>query len=117
MYAEVFHEFKDPVQRQNVVAALVMHVGSNNCDEVDSAMHVLTSLTTSSSSSSLLKPYAAFIASLLDSLADLTMDQARRLFMILFSANEDDSTDHVHIVIRKVSEMNVGVGVELRVIQ
>lgn len=106
MYYHSFREFKDPVERQNIVAALVTHVGSGIVREVDSAMHVLTTLTmigtsAKSRTSSELRPFAAFVVSLLDQLSTLTIGQARRLFMILFSLNSEESADMVHIVIRK----------------
>lgn len=106
IYELLFFELKDLMMRQEIVAHLTTHVGSGTTEEVDCAMAVLQELTLKGAGS--LKPFSAFITSMLDSLQNMTLAQVRRLFIILFSLADEADGDDVHIVIRKnLSHSNI----------
>ena len=92
--------------RQEIVAHLTTHVGSGTTEEVDCAMAVIQEFTLKGAA--LLKPFSAFITSMLDSLQNMTLAQIRRLFIILFTLADESDGDDVHIVIRKnLSHSNI----------
>ncbi|GMH75221.1 hypothetical protein TrLO_g9395 [Triparma laevis f. longispina] len=106
IYEALFFELKDLMARQEIVAQLTTHVGSGSSSEVDCAMSVLQQLTVKDSAK--LKPFSAFITSMLDSLSNMTLPQIRRLFVTLFTLADDTDGDDVRIVIRKhLSHANV----------
>ncbi len=109
LYSEMFGEFQDPMQRQEVVGSLVTHVASGgSSDEIDTAMKVFSRLveggaggigsTTSADvtdAASSLRPFRPYLSSLLDYVRGMTSSQLRRLFMVLFTVggNDDDGDD------------------------
>jgi Fanconi anemia group D2 protein len=132
LYSEMFEEFHDPVQRQEVVGSLVTHVASGgSSDEIDSAMKVFSRLVEDDSTSaqsngstdvadatSSLRPFRPYLSSLLDYVRGMTSSQLRRLFMVLLMVGDDGDNDmdgprkvgvggcdDVQIVIRKYLAM------------
>jgi Fanconi anemia group D2 protein len=99
LYAEIFAEFKQLKDRQEVVAQLTTHVGSGVESEVDEALLTLQMLT--GEYRAVMVPFAPFLFSILDALSDLTISQVRRLFIVLFNVHEEGGGDNVLIVIRK----------------
>ena len=109
LYTEMFWEFQDPMQRQEVVGSLVTHVASGgSSDEIDTAMKVFSRLveggaggigsTTSADAmdaASSLRPFRPYLSSLLDYVRGMTSSQLRRLFVVLFTVggNDDDGDD------------------------
>ena len=108
LYSEMFEEFRDPMQRQEIVGSLVTHVASGgNSDEIDSAMKVFSRLVEGNSrpggsgtaddadTASSLRPFRPYLSSLLDYVRSMTPSQLRRLFMVLFTVggNDDDGDD------------------------
>ena len=113
-YMLYFAEFHHPVQRQEIIGALVTHIGSGSTTEISTAIEVLSSLTYETiqrtGGTESLRPYAPFFTSLLDFIPQLSIDQVRKLFLILFAVGEDSCADvgydDVHIVIRKYLSQN-----------
>lgn len=114
MYNLLFAEYTDPIQRQEIIGALVTHIGSGYLPETDIAMEVLAKLTRDTISATgggeSLRPFIPFFTSLLDFIQQLTPSQVRKLFIILFAVGDDGTMDNsasaggyddVHIVIRK----------------
>lgn len=108
LYSEMFEEFRDPMQRQEIVGSLVTHVASGgSSDEIDSAMKVFSRLVEGNSTArgsgtadeagtaSSLRPFRPYLSSLLDYVRSMTSSQLRRLFMVLFTVggNDDDGDD------------------------
>ena len=109
-YFLLFFEYTDPIQRQEIIGALVTHVGSGDDLEVDTAMEVLSLLAhetiRATGGAEPLRPFAPFLLSLLDFIPQLSTSQIRQLFIILFSIGDISSSsnsgfDDVQIVIRK----------------
>lgn len=110
LYSEMFEEFRDPMQRQEVVGSLVTHVASGgSSDEIDSAMKVFSRIVEDNSTrlgssdatpdgcdaASSLRPFRPYLSSLLDYVRGMTSSQLRRLFMVLFTVGgNDDDGDH-----------------------
>ena len=115
-YFLLFFEYTDPIQRQEIIGALVTHVGSGAELEVDTALEILTSLTNetirSTGGSESLRPFAPFLLSLLDYIPQMSTTQIRQLFLILFligdisSSGSSGGFDEVQIVIRKYLSQN-----------
>ena len=100
IYASLFSSFSDLMLRQDVVAHLTTHVGSGTVNEVDTALTVLQSVTYDGASH--LRPFSAFITAMLDCMSTMTLSQIRRLFMVLFCLNAEDSEgDTILIILRK----------------
>ena len=100
IYSSLFTSFSDLALRQEAVAHLTTHVGSGTVNEVDTALTVLQSLA--SNDSSHLRPFSPFVTPMLDCMSSMTLSQTRRLFMILFSLNAEDSEgDTIQIILRK----------------
>ena len=106
LYQLLFEECPAPVQRQELIVALVSHTSSHQTAEVDTAMTVLYHLVCSQNEAML--PFSSFLLSLLDSIHSMSENQCRFLFLMLFALSlEDDdimgqnNADDVHIVIRK----------------
>jgi len=96
LYQLLFHEFWEPMQRQEVVGSLVTHVGSGvgvKVKEVDAAMRVFSNIIDNGGIGSgkkedgaaALRPFAPFLISLLEHLHHMTTAQVRRLFLLLFA--------------------------------
>ncbi|KAL8611263.1 hypothetical protein ACOMHN_013694 [Nucella lapillus] len=98
--------------RQEIVANLVMHLGSGNSDESDASLDVLSGLVEHHLSA--MAPFAIFFKRLLDfQQQSLSLLGMRKLFEMLarlaFSASQDVALiqDDLHMVIRKlVSSMD-----------
>ena len=113
LYGVLFEEFRDPMQRQEVVGSLVTHVGSGvsvGSSEVDAALRVFCGIIdndkTKRRAASVggvdcevgalaLRPFAPFLTSMLDHLHSMTPSQVRRLFLLLFAVggSDDDEGD------------------------
>ncbi|XP_077863629.1 Fanconi anemia group D2 protein-like, partial [Saccoglossus kowalevskii] len=91
--------------KQEIVGALVTHIGSGYAGEVDSSLDILSDLVDIAPAA--MAPFAVFIKSVLDYLDNLSISQIRKLFSILsnlaFRNNQDTShiQDDIHIVVRK----------------
>ncbi|KAL7541555.1 hypothetical protein ACHAXR_011033 [Thalassiosira sp. AJA248-18] len=107
LYQILFQEFGEPMQRQEIVGALVTHVGSGvgmKCmGEVDAALKVFCGIvdTIKKKKSSgrkkdeedgamALRPFTPFLTSMLDHLHHMTTGQVRRLFLLLFAVGGGD---------------------------
>ncbi|KAJ1972622.1 hypothetical protein H4R35_004571 [Dimargaris xerosporica] len=103
MYQACFAIF-DVYHRQEVVGALVTHIGSGDPGEVDTALAALLAITQRSTVH--VKPFLVFIKGLLDYLDNLTMAQLRLLFTILGTylhqfPDDQGLYDELHIFLRK----------------
>ncbi|XP_071510780.1 Fanconi anemia group D2 protein-like [Diadema antillarum] len=104
VYKTAFLAF-DMHYKQEVIGALVTHIGSGLSAEMDMALDILTSLATGHTSD--LAPFAVFIKGVLDYLDNLTMSQVKKLFSVLaalaYTGGQVGSTlqDELHIVVRK----------------
>eukprot|EP00057_Strongylocentrotus_purpuratus_P008512 XP_011662986.1 PREDICTED: Fanconi anemia group D2 protein [Strongylocentrotus purpuratus] len=126
VYQTAFAAF-DVYSKQEVVGALVTHIGSGLSAEMDSALDILSSLALSHTKD--LAPFAVFIKGVLDYLDNLTMTQVKKLFSVLatlaYRGGSSGSTlqDELHIVVRKNLTSNspkykrMGVVAALMVIQ
>ena len=100
IYSGLFLEFSDLVLRQDIVAHLTTHVGSGTPNEVGCSLSVLQALAYRNAAE--LRPFSAFVTSMLDCMSSMTLAQTRRLFVILFSLNaEGNESDTIQIVVRK----------------
>ncbi|KAJ1929948.1 hypothetical protein IWQ60_000752 [Tieghemiomyces parasiticus] len=106
LYRACFSVF-DAYYRQEVVGALVTHVGSGDRAETDTALAALLAITEHDPVG--MRPYAVFVRGILDYIDNLRLDQVRLLFGILgallrSSAPHGIDTgfyDEVHIFLRK----------------
>ena len=73
----------DAYYRQEIVASLLVHIGSGSTVEIDASLSVLHSIT--QSSRSILKEYFVFIKGVLDYLDNMTLEHIRVFFLILGS--------------------------------
>ncbi|RKP40479.1 Fanconi anaemia protein FANCD2, partial [Dimargaris cristalligena] len=80
MYQACFTIF-DAYFRQEVVGALVTHIGSGDSCEIDTSLAALQAITLRSPAA--MRPYAIFIRGILDYIDNLNFDQVRLLFSIL----------------------------------
>ncbi|KAL3799645.1 hypothetical protein ACHAW5_004516 [Stephanodiscus triporus] len=130
LYEVLFEEFREPMQRQEIVGSLVTHVGSGvsaRSSEVDAALRVFCGIVDGRARGGggedgavALRPFTPFLTSMLDHLHNMTPSQVRRLFLLLFAVGGSDgegedaarpmggatrrtggACDDVHIVIRK----------------
>ena len=99
LYEVLFEEFKEPMQRQEVVGSLVTHVGAgvgSRQSEVDAAMRVFSSIVSKrkdvnqKSGRSALRPFMPFLTSMLENLDHMTPFQVRKLFILLFTVGFED---------------------------
>ena len=95
LYALLFAEFAEPMQRQEVVGSLVTHVGSGvgvQPAEVDAALRVFCGLVEGSGGdgAAALRPFAPFLLAMLDHLRHMTPNQVRRLFLLLFAVGGEE---------------------------
>ncbi|XP_031562635.1 Fanconi anemia group D2 protein-like [Actinia tenebrosa] len=104
IYRLAFASF-DLYCKQEIVGALVTHIGSGFATEADSSLDVLSDLV--ETHPKIMAPFAVFIKGILDYLDNLTLSQIRKVFSMLstlaFSSPRDGAMiqDDVHIVIRK----------------
>jgi len=110
LYSLLFVTFQEMYQRQDILGELVAHLGSGNAEEVNGALASLTAIATDSLE--LLKPFASYLATLLDHIEMFDNNQTRELFWVISEliAPAPDSLaahqhsrleDEVHIMIRK----------------
>ncbi|KAK7493947.1 hypothetical protein BaRGS_00014829, partial [Batillaria attramentaria] len=117
LYKQAFCWF-DTFSRQEIVANLVMHLGSGNVDEMDASLDVLASLVEQHLAA--MAPYAVFFKRLLDfQQQSLSLLCLRKLFSMLarlaFTASHDPALiqDDLHMVIRKlISSLDLNAGSE-----
>ncbi|XP_057296090.1 Fanconi anemia group D2 protein-like isoform X2 [Hydractinia symbiolongicarpus] len=104
VYRTVFSRF-DAYSQQEVVGALVTHVGSGYEPEIESAFLVLASLVDLYPSK--MAPFNVFLKGILDYIDNLSISQMRCLFSMISKLSFDThnttemSTDDMYILIRK----------------
>ncbi|KAG0324848.1 Fanconi anemia group D2 protein [Dissophora globulifera] len=106
LYTSAF-QVSDAYYRQEIVASLLVHIGSGSPVEIDASMAVLQDIVHVSRSA--LNEYSAFIKGVLDYLGNLSLEQIRLLFVVLGSlAREDEVSGNagsllteLNIIIRK----------------
>eukprot|EP00117_Sycon_ciliatum_P036884 scpid12328/ scgid27700/ Fanconi anemia group D2 protein len=104
LYQQVFLNFAI-FHQQEVIGALVTHVGGGQSHEVDAALSVLSSLVDTQPMA--VSPFVVFLKGMLDYLENLSVTQLRRLFTLLsqlaFCGDCDAGhvADDMHIIIRK----------------
>jgi Fanconi anemia group D2 protein len=103
LYAHLFKEY-EAYQKQEVVGAVVTHVGSRVASEVDAGLSVLTLLAERSPKD--LATFSVFLQRIMDNLDDFTLDQVRCLFTIFNTvAHHVSDPEHflndINLVIRK----------------
>ncbi|XP_028398344.1 Fanconi anemia group D2 protein-like isoform X2 [Dendronephthya gigantea] len=108
IYVQAFLSF-DLYCKQEVVGALVTHVGSGFPNEADPSLDVLSDLVEHHPSH--MSSFAIFLKGILDYLDNLSIGQTRKLFQMLSSLafhNDDGSMiqDDLHMVIRKQLSSN-----------
>ncbi|XP_070557572.1 Fanconi anemia group D2 protein-like isoform X2 [Ptychodera flava] len=109
LYKQAFIYF-DLYCQQEIVGALVTHIGSGYAGEVDSSLDILSDLVESRPNA--MAPFAVFIKGVLDYLDNLSTSQIRKVFWMLsnlaFRNNQDVSLiqDDMHMVIRKQLSSN-----------
>jgi Fanconi anemia group D2 protein len=98
LYDVLFSEFKEPMQRQEVVGSLATHVGAgvgSRQSEVDAAMRAFSSIISQNQSKDkesgvcALRPFTPFLTSLLDHLPNMSTFQVRKLFVLLFTVGAE----------------------------
>eukprot|EP01134_Creolimax_fragrantissima_P006799 CFRG6799T1 len=103
----------DKQSQQQVISALVTHIGSMCTHEIDSAMDTLLAICTDFGSKAIV--YAVYIKGILDYVDNLSLEQVRKLFLILavltFSPLTKDKMrplqDEMHMILRKRLSCNV----------
>ncbi|KAK6238576.1 hypothetical protein QUC31_004045 [Theobroma cacao] len=80
MYTLLFEEFADTYSRQEVLGALVTHVGSGVKSEVSSALQVMASLATKHAQE--LIPLSSHINGILDYLEGLTVENLHKVYEV-----------------------------------
>eukprot|EP00795_Rhopilema_esculentum_P012561 gene12561-3256_t len=104
IYEQAFVNF-DSYCQQEVIAALVTHIGSGLENDIESAFDVLSQLVEAHPNK--MAPFAIFLKGILDHLNNLTISQMRRLFSMISSIviqHTKSGTvfeDDMHILIRK----------------
>jgi len=108
LYEEMFLEFADRVQRQEIVGQLVIHIASGSSyDETDVALRVFSNLAQNSIGLQSLKMFLPFLTSLLENVQHFQTPHLRRLFLLLFTVGGDaddimnNGSDEVQILINK----------------
>jgi Fanconi anemia group D2 protein len=89
MYQNAFKCF-DVFCKQEVVGALVTHVGSGSRPEVDAAFDVLSLLTRTNSAQ--MRRFDMFIKGILDYLEKLEVSQIRKLYTIVSILAQDEDS-------------------------
>lgn len=108
LYSRMFQAFSS-YEQQEVVGALVTHVGSSDSCEVDTALDVLDALVRRHSDE--MEPFFLFLKGMLDYIDNLAIRHTRVLFHMLsvLSTDGDGSDskyDDLHIFIRKMLSKN-----------
>ncbi|KAJ1963034.1 hypothetical protein IWQ62_003344 [Dispira parvispora] len=103
LYQGCFQVF-DAYYRQEVVGALVAHIGSGDQCEIDTSLLILLEITQTSAPA--IKPFTVFIKGILDYIDNLNLGQVRLLFRLLgyllrAFPDETGMYDEIHIFIRK----------------
>ncbi|KAJ1651993.1 hypothetical protein IWQ61_007567 [Dispira simplex] len=103
LYQGCFQVF-DAYYRQEVVGALVAHIGSGDQCEIDTSLLILLEITQASAPT--IKPFTVFIKGILDYIDNLNLGQVRLLFRLLgyllrAFPDETGMYDEIHIFIRK----------------
>ena len=97
LYEILFQDFKDPIQRSDVVSSLVTHVCSGvgvKEAEVDAAMRAFSCIIDKGDvGPSALRSYNPLLLGMLEFLHQMTTSQVRRLFLLLFAAGGDKSDE------------------------
>lgn len=117
LYAKIFNHFAT-FCKQDVMGALVTHIGSGNFSEVSGALDVLEELVKLNFSE--LHQFYIMLKQILDYVDNLALAHVRKLFFILCALGvQEDSTgqesDELHIYIRKMlgkptlQDMRVGI--------
>jgi hypothetical protein len=108
LYEEMFLEFIDRAQRQEIVGQLVIHISSGSFEEIDSAFKVFSSIISRKDGGpESLRLFLPFLTSLLDNVQNFDPVHLRSLFLILFlvqgERNDESSSggDEVLNCIRK----------------
>ena len=96
LYEELFLEFVDRAQRQEIVGQLVIHIASGlSYEEIDVAMMVFSNVVTNTRNGpQSLQLFLPFLVSLLDNVQNFKPPHLRRLFMILFTVGGGDGDDN-----------------------
>eukprot|EP00731_Ephydatia_muelleri_P027407 Em0019g280a len=102
LYQHAFISF-DVYCQQEVIAALMTHVGSGMAAEIDHALDVLGSLVETHPSA--MNRFAVLVKNILDYLEHLYIHQVRKLYYVLsvlaFRSEESSIQDELHTVVRK----------------
>jgi Fanconi anemia group D2 protein len=108
LYEEMFLEFIDRAQRQEIVGQLVIHISSGSFEEIDGAFKVFCGIISRKDGGpESLRIFRPFLTSLLDNIQNFDPVHLRSLFLILFSVqgerNDGNSSggDEVLNCIRK----------------
>ncbi|KAK8957970.1 hypothetical protein KSP39_PZI000438 [Platanthera zijinensis] len=109
LYTSLFGEFKDTYSKQEVVGALVTHIGSGIAHEVTSALDTLILLTSRYSEE--LIPISSHITGILDYMESFQGDNMHKVYEVfsrlaLFARSREDNTrssiaNEVLMIIRK----------------
>ncbi|KAI0243665.1 hypothetical protein L0F63_002729 [Massospora cicadina] len=102
----IFHA-ADLYHRQEVVGALITHIGSGNAWEIDHALDALDTITREDPPGML--HFTIFVKGILDYLDRLTLDQVARLFVVYTTLALEEGADpgegglknDLHMIIRK----------------
>ena len=112
LYEEMYLEFVDRAQRQEIVGQLVIHIASGSSyEEIDVALRVFSNLVQSPSSVQSLRMFLPFLTQLLENVQNFQTPHLRRLFLLLFTIGGDaddimnGGSDEVQILINKFLAM------------
>lgn len=85
LYEELYLEFIDRSQRQDIVGQIVIHISSGTLEEIDGAFNVLRNIISRPDGGpSSLRLYLPFLTSLLDNILNFEATHLRSLFLVLF---------------------------------
>eukprot|EP00985_Skeletonema_marinoi_P011398 scaffold5417_cov136-Skeletonema_marinoi.AAC.4 len=97
LYEVLFEDFKDPMQRSDVVSSLVTHICSGvgvKEAEVDAAMRVFSCIIDiGNDGPRALRSFNPLLLGMLEFLHQMTTSQVRRLFLLLFAAGGDTNDE------------------------
>ncbi|KAG7616033.1 putative fanconi anemia protein FANCD2 [Arabidopsis thaliana] len=80
IYSRLFEEFTDNYSRQEILGALVTHVGSDNKFEVSSVLEMMTALVKKYAQQ--LLPFSSHINGILDYLEGFTIDNLQKVYEV-----------------------------------
>ena len=108
LYGQVFKHFES-YEQQEVVGALVTHVGSGNPEEVDAAISLLDRLVCAHPEE--MDQFYIFLKGMLDYIDNLGVHHIRILFhmlsfLITHGESPDSKSDDLHIFVRKMLTKN-----------